>query len=995
MIKSGKNELGFTMVELLAAITILGLLMAVAIGAVSWILDLNQKRYYSTLEKNVALAAESYYADHRASLPKAVGQSRKLLLKTLVERKYLPDVLDYSKGDCTASDGSYVVVTKYSKKDYLYNVYFDCPAYKTKQEDSIKDISITIDFDYDEKKIKDSVSNIKISSTEENKIASYEYIVYKDGQIVYSSENIAAGYVDSINQQVKLKQYVPGNIRVVVTAYDMYGNRKTKEKEIAIYNNSVPECGEVDPIYKTWTTDKNAKRKITIGCVNKDIECLRKKFSETFSSDMKNGYITIIGTNNKERKCSVGVYIDKTAPVCGSDDGSKVWTNKDRKITVQCSDETSGCTKVNGYSQTFKKTTQKGKIEIKDNAGNKRDCEVDVYVDKTPPSCGTKKENKSWTNKETEVGVYCVDEDSGCKKNYYNEVINYTTKTKTITISDNAGNTTKCTVDAYVDVDKPTIPTSEIRKNNSKGEIQKNQNKWTSNTLWWGKFKSTSVSGINHYEYSEGCTGKKSGNLESGYTYNKDKNTTYCIRAINNAGTASNWSSTYYFKIDKTAPTCGTATGARAENDWTGKDFVITQNCVDSGSGCTENPSRKFTSTTRTHTFTIKDNVGHTNTCTVGVYLDKTAPTCTSSGGSSDWAESRTLIGTCSDAHSGCQGNVTKTYNTSGQWTRQSPGTVYDKVGNGKVCPANQTVKIAGPPSKPTIDLHGYRSGSWTNQDVTITASSTSPLGIKRYEYQHGDNYWKNNFNDDPTGWHLQFNNNRSSMTIKIDWESSFDYSIRAVDNEEVAGPGSDMFSVNIDKTKPNCRAPSYGTWTAADRYVEGVCSDNGGSGCIGNASKYFNTTVSVASVGTVYDNAGNSSVCEKEAVRVDKDAPYAPYFNYINPVANISKVDYSCSKNDKKSSSPNICNATIYIQNPNSHCTYEWSARNSDFGSGVSHSLFYFESNGIGADYCNWTEKCNFNSGINPSYIVLKHKAVDKVGHIGPELIINFNVVH
>ena len=109
--KKIKNRCGFTMIELLATITILGILMAVAIGAVSWILDLNEKRYYSTLEKNVALAAESYYADHRASLPSAIGQSRKLLLKTLVEQKYLPDVLDYGKGDCTASLESYVVVT--------------------------------------------------------------------------------------------------------------------------------------------------------------------------------------------------------------------------------------------------------------------------------------------------------------------------------------------------------------------------------------------------------------------------------------------------------------------------------------------------------------------------------------------------------------------------------------------------------------------------------------------------------------------------------------------------------------------------------------------------------------------------------------------------------------------------------------------------------------------------------------------------------------------
>ena len=43
-----KNNKGFTMVELLAAIVILGILSAVAIGAVSWILQRSRENYYVT-----------------------------------------------------------------------------------------------------------------------------------------------------------------------------------------------------------------------------------------------------------------------------------------------------------------------------------------------------------------------------------------------------------------------------------------------------------------------------------------------------------------------------------------------------------------------------------------------------------------------------------------------------------------------------------------------------------------------------------------------------------------------------------------------------------------------------------------------------------------------------------------------------------------------------------------------------------------------------------
>src|SRR5699024_7680986 len=72
------------------------------------------------------------------------------------------------------------------------------------------------------------------------------------------------------------------------------------------------------------------------------------------------------------------------------------------------------------------------------------------------------------------------------------------------------------------------------------------------------------------------------------------------------------------------------------------------------------------------------------NSCTVTTgeyYIDKTDPTCTSSGGSTAWTSgNRTLIGTCSDSGSGCKGNVSKPYTSAGEWLNQSPGTVEDNV---------------------------------------------------------------------------------------------------------------------------------------------------------------------------------------------------------------------------------------------------------------------------------------------------------------------------
>ena len=543
-----KDNKGFTMVELLAAITILGILTAVAIGAVSWILQRSRENYYVTLEKNVTMAGENYYADNRASLPKSIGQNRRILLKTLVDKKYLKEVVDYNKADCSASDKSYIKVVKYSKSDYIYKAYFDCPGYKTTEEDQVKDINIQIDFNYNSENISTAISKIRISSTEDNRIASYEYTIYKDGQHAYQSENINAGYVENINREIELERYVPGNIRVVVTAYDIYGNRKTKSKEVSIYNDGVPDCGEQTPKVNKWETNKNASRKITVRCVNNNIDCLRKNFSETFTNDTTTGYITIVGTNDQERKCPVNVMLDTTNPKCGTNNGSTVWTKGNREITLNCSDETSGCKKTQ-YKQTFTKTTKTTNIEIEDKAGNTENCPVNVYVDKTGPKCGTiSGASKTWTNKNRQITVQCIDNESGCKKPSVTQTFTSTTKTGKITIEDKVGNKTECDVNVYVDKTKPTC-----------GTQSPSVSSWTSGSR----------------KISIGCKDNESGCTNSSFsktfTTPGEKDT---ITIQDKVGNSQNCSVTK--KIEDTPPECPTIKVTTSQKKWTKNNITFT-----------------------------------------------------------------------------------------------------------------------------------------------------------------------------------------------------------------------------------------------------------------------------------------------------------------------------------------------------------------------------------------------------------------------------------
>ena len=54
------NNNGFSMIELLTAIAILGILSVLAIGTVQLLLDKSEEEYYKEQEYSLSLAAQSY-----------------------------------------------------------------------------------------------------------------------------------------------------------------------------------------------------------------------------------------------------------------------------------------------------------------------------------------------------------------------------------------------------------------------------------------------------------------------------------------------------------------------------------------------------------------------------------------------------------------------------------------------------------------------------------------------------------------------------------------------------------------------------------------------------------------------------------------------------------------------------------------------------------------------------------------------------------------------
>ena len=249
--------------------------------------------------------------------------------------------------------------------------------------------------------------------------------------------------------------------------------------------------------------------------------------------------------------------------------------------------------------------------------------------------------------------------------------------------------------------------------------------------------------------YTKDAEGKES------YEYNmtcedKDGNVVYEHKGIENDEECS-----VIDQSDFTPPECKEAIGESTE--WTKEKRTITMTCSDEN-GC-ESVTKTFDKSTKVGYITVEDGKGNKRNCPVNVYIDKTPPKCSSSGGSDSWTTgTRTLTGTCSDDESGCAGNVTKLYNSEGNFTNQSPGTVSDNVGNTTVCPANQNVRIdrTKPVYTSVYPGCGDPQGVGHKGYVKFFFSDTlSGLGVRTVHYWDAGNnvyYPDINYNGAPSG---------------------------------------------------------------------------------------------------------------------------------------------------------------------------------------------------------------------------------------------------
>lgn len=118
-----KNKKGYTMMELLAVIIILGILMTLAYVGVTKYLKQTKDTVYKDFEKNITAGAENYLVEHSSKIPK-VGEKLVIDVSKLVCEGYIESLEDPVKTNKTCNIESYAIITRKDNTEYNMDIEY-------------------------------------------------------------------------------------------------------------------------------------------------------------------------------------------------------------------------------------------------------------------------------------------------------------------------------------------------------------------------------------------------------------------------------------------------------------------------------------------------------------------------------------------------------------------------------------------------------------------------------------------------------------------------------------------------------------------------------------------------------------------------------------------------------------------------------------------------------------------------------------------------------
>ncbi len=687
MKKVKKDKKGFTLVEVLVAIAILGILSTIAIAGIQTVMSNSRNKYYKSLREMIISAAKEYYSDNKNELPidiDDVGDT--LYVSTLVDQDYLDPVKDANGKAC--DDSSSVTVYKTGEKEYKYLLNLSCSK-DPRMPKSINDkpvaksggISVVCNVSSDGKK-----ANAYLTLTDRS---DYRYEVLKKNKENGKWEEVTnkKGNIKDGKKTVNIPiNYGSGEytVRAETGSEPAISEASCDSFEV---ESPEPDCDgvdyEVSHVAKEWF---KGTLKVTIKTDKEKME----RYNVNALQIVYNQF-----TNNKNREIN------------SSDKSNKEYSKNGKKtINDKILSE--------GLTEEYNRTLSKGNLSvfIYNDAGDEKECKLGEYwMDNEAPKCENMQPNETWTNRaDAKVITGCNDGDvengkehelsSGCRQKTYEDStedeyadFNKTFDSDEIYIEDNVGNVatkdSNCRFLKRIDRTKPRC--SEVS--------QYGKTEWGKDFKAWEKCVDDLKKGVTPSECTSDTVYQEEGAPDG-------ETKTFTIK--DNAGNTEQCVADKH--RDNVPPICTGSTFSNWVNTSTKRAYADCKDINGAGiSGCKSDRVWETNITDGVNlSLTVEDYAGNTASCTAEKKRDRVAPICVNG---SFRSSQQTTTGTCSS-------NWTSTYTNPDP--AANPRTVTQNHGVTRSftsrCWINSTVNCSDA-------LSGCTSGSYSADSSSRTGS--------------------------------------------------------------------------------------------------------------------------------------------------------------------------------------------------------------------------------------------------------------------------------
>jgi type IV pilus assembly protein PilA len=393
------SKKGFTLVELLATIVIMGIIIAIAVPSYFNITQSTKEKAYESKKEYIEAKAISYASEN--DLDPATITVADLINAGYIEAdsdgKFsnpLGGYLDCYQIAITRNNGEYIAeLTKTEAKDENGNCIID----------NNNELTI-VEYSYDLSK-KQKGSKIKKDTWTNQDVMLHAYLSKYPN--IKTVKWMSGTTIDTNREEyVSASVFLNSKYTVEVTLDD--GTVRTGSYNVKIDKEKPIVTGSVDNV---WT--KYGKIVTLIGSDGdgsgiKGFYISKNQSTPNIDNFTNNGYeieddkvkikldvgsyyaYTIDNANNISDSYNLVVSnIDKIGPKCKYPNISDLWTNKDVSITYGCeSDSQSGC-KTTDISKSYSdETTETLNWQIEDNVGKTTNCSfpVHILIDKTVPT---------------------------------------------------------------------------------------------------------------------------------------------------------------------------------------------------------------------------------------------------------------------------------------------------------------------------------------------------------------------------------------------------------------------------------------------------------------------------------------------------------------------------------------------------------------------------------------------------------------------------------